>query len=339
MKTIVLDKPGEFRVTETDFPPEPGPGEAVVRVHRVGVCGTDIHAFRGKQPFFSYPRILGHELGVEVVAIGDGVTHIKVGDKCAVEPYINCQTCIACRQGKGNCCTKLQVMGVHMDGGMREQFTVPARKLHPANALSYDQIALVETLGIGAHAVARAQLKVDENVLVVGAGPIGLSVMQFVLAAKCRLIVLDVSDTRLAFCRDQLKVHDTLNPTTGDPAAALAALTNGDMPTVVIDATGNAQSMMGALKFLAHGGRLIYVGLFPGDFSLNDPEFHKRETTLMGSRNALPADFAHIIGLIEQGVVDTRPWITHRAPMADAVGEFPRWVLPETGVLKAMIEF
>ncbi len=173
----------------------------------------------------------------------------------------------------------------------------------------------------------------------IGAGPIGLSVMQFVLAAKCRLIVLDVSDTRLAFCRDQLKVQDTINPNGADPATALAQLTAGDMPTVVIDATGNPQSMMGALKFLAHGGRLVYVGLFPGDFSLNDPEFHKRETTLMGSRNALPEDFTHIIKLIEQGIIDTRPWITHRAPMAEAAGEFPRWILPETGVLKAIIEF
>ncbi len=339
MKTLILDKPGELRVTDTPAPAAPGPDEALVRVHRVGVCGTDIHAFRGKQPFFSYPRILGHELGVEVLAIGPNVTRIKPGDKCAVEPYINCQTCIACRRGKGNCCVNMQVLGVHIDGGMREQFVLPARKLHPANALSYDQIALVETLGIGAHAVARAQLQPGENVLIIGAGPIGLSVMQFVLAAKCRPIVLDVSDTRLAFCRDQLKIPDTINPTADDPAVRLAELTNRDMPTVVLDATGNAQSMMAALKFLAHGGRLVYVGLFPGDFSLNDPEFHKRETTLLGSRNALPEDFSSIINLIERGIVDTRPWITHRAPADKVVEQFPQWILPETAVLKAVIEF
>ncbi len=170
----------------------------------------------------------------------------------------------------------------------------------------------------------------------IGAGPIGLSVMQFVLAAKCRLIVLDVSDTRLAFCRDQLKVQDTINPNGADPATSLAQLTAGDA-TVVIDATGNPQSMMGALKFLAHGGRLVYVGLFPGDFALNIPSFTS-ETTLMGTQS-LPEDFTHIIKLIEQGIIDTRPWITHRAPMAEAAGEFPRWILPETGVLKAIIEF
>jgi 2-desacetyl-2-hydroxyethyl bacteriochlorophyllide A dehydrogenase len=338
VKTLILEKPGELRLTETAAPAAPGEGEALVRVHRVGVCGTDIHAYRGKQPFFSYPRILGHELGVEVIAVGMGVTHVRVGDKCAVEPYINCQTCIACRQGKGNCCTNMRVLGVHIDGGMREQFVLPARKLHVANALTYEQIALVETLGIGAHAVARAQLRAEENVLVIGAGPIGLSVLQFVAAAGCRAMVLDVSETRLAFCREQLKIADTIHGPSVDVAAVLAELTHGDMPTAVFDATGNAQSMMGALKFLAHGGRLVYVGLFPGDFTLNDPEFHKRETTLLGSRNALPEDFARLIELIEQGVVDTRPWITHRAPVDSVAGEFPKWVLPETGVLKAVIE-
>jgi 2-desacetyl-2-hydroxyethyl bacteriochlorophyllide A dehydrogenase len=338
LKTLVLDNPGELRLTDTPAPAAPTEGEALVRVHRIGICGTDMHAFRGKQPFFSYPRILGHELGVQVLAIGPGVTHIKPGDKCAVEPYINCQTCIACRSGKGNCCANMKVLGVHIDGGMREQFVLPARKLHPANALSYDQIALVETLGIGAHAVARAQLQPGENVLIIGAGPIGLSVMQFVLAAKCRPIVLDVSDTRLAFCRDQLHIPDTINATTADPAARFAELTNRDMPTAIFDATGNPQSMMNALKFLAHGGRLVYVGLFPGDFTLNDPEFHKRETTLLGSRNALPQDFAHIINLIERNIVDTSPWITHRAPIDSVVAEFSRWILPETGVLKAVIE-
>jgi len=130
MKSILLVEPGVFRATELPEASKPGPGEALIRVHRVGVCGTDLHAFRGKQPFFSYPRILGHELGVEVLAVGEGVTSIAVGDRCAVEPYLNCGRCIACRRGKPNCCTQLKVMGVHVDGGLRERFLVPAAKLH-----------------------------------------------------------------------------------------------------------------------------------------------------------------------------------------------------------------
>ncbi len=342
MNTVTLLEPGKLTFGQTASPGAPGAGEALVRVHRVGVCGTDYHAFAGKQPFFSYPRILGHELGVEVLAVDASQGNqqsVKPGDKCSVEPYVNCQVCIACRRGKPNCCTNMRVIGVHLDGGMRESFVVPLRKLHPANALSYEQIALVETLGIGAHAVERAQVQGDEDVLVIGAGPIGLSVIQFA-AAKARTMVMDVSEPRLAFCREKLGVKDVVDARdAANPLEAVRRLTRGDMPTVVIDATGNAASMCGALKYLAHGGRLVYVGLFPGDFTLNDPEFHKRETTLLGSRNSLPADFTRIIGMIEAGQIDTAPWITHRTSASKLVETFPSWTAPDSGVLKAIIEF
>ena len=353
MNTVILQKPGEFAFTQTAPPEKPGPGEALVRVHRVGVCGTDYHAFAGRQPFFSYPRILGHELGVEVIALGPldaagNPQNVKPGDKCSVEPYVSCGQCIACRRGRTNCCTQLRVIGVHTDGGMRESFLVPIRKLHPANKLSYDQIALIETLSIGAHAVERAAVKSDDTVLVIGAGPIGLSVIQFA-AAKARTLVMDVSPTRLAFCRDKLGIRDTIEvalETAGNPpvdkdapANALRALTNNENATVVIDATGSSKSMCSALQYVAHAGRLVYVGLFPGEFSLNDPEFHKRETTLLASRNSLPDDFTRIIRMIEAGQIDTSPWITHRTPVASLVETFPTWTAPASGVLKAIIEF
>jgi 2-desacetyl-2-hydroxyethyl bacteriochlorophyllide A dehydrogenase len=337
MNTITLLEPGKLVLEQKPEPAGPRPGEALVRVHRVGVCGTDIHAFAGKQPFFTYPRVLGHELGVEVAAIGDNVTGIMKGDRCSVEPYINCQNCIACRRGKPNCCANMKVLGVHLDGGMRDWMIVPTRKLHPANKLSYEQIALVETLAIGAHAVARANVESDETVLVIGAGPIGLSVIQFALA-KAKVIVMDVNETRLAFCRDKLGVADAISAGP-DAVERVRELTGGDMPTAVFDATGNAGSMAGSLKFLANGGRLVYVGLFQGDFSLSDPEFHRRETTLLGTRNALPGDFTAIIAAVEEGRIDTGPWITHRAPAGDVTRIFPEWVAPGSGVLKAMIEF
>lgn len=337
MKTITLQEPGRLTLGDTPRPTEPSPGEALVRVHRVGVCGTDTHAFAGKQPFFTYPRILGHELGVEVLAVAPGISNVKPGDRCSVEPYINCEKCIACRRGRGNCCANMKVLGVHIDGGMREAFTLPARKLHPANNLHYEQIALVETLAIGAHAVERAQVEEGETVLVIGAGPIGLSVIQFA-AARARVIVMDVSDSRLAFCREKLGIADTLNAN-DNPLEKLRELTHGDMPTAVLDATGNAGSMMNALQHLANSGRLVYVGLFPGDFTLNDPEFHRRETTLLGTRNALPGDFSRIIRMIEQGKISTGPWITHRATADALVDTFPSWVAPNSGVLKAIIEF
>ncbi len=340
MKGLSLHEPGTLRVIDLPDAPAPGPGEALVRVHRVGVCGTDLHAFRGKQPFFTYPRILGHELGVEVLAVGAGVANVAPGDRCAVEPYLNCGRCIACRRGKPNCCTELRVLGVHTDGGHREQFVVPAAKLHVSRQLTFDQLALVETLGIGAHAVDRAQLSPGETVAVIGTGPIGLSVIQFALAAGARVIALDLNDQRLAFCRERLGLADAdlINTaTTPDVAGRLAELTAGDLPTAVFDATGNPGSMAASFNFPAHGGRLIFVGLFPGEVTFNDPNFHRRELTLMGSRNARPEDFGRIIALIEAGTVDTTPWITHRAALTEVPDQFAGWTDPSSGVLKAMI--
>lgn len=338
MKTIRLEAPGALAYLETAPAAEPLPGEAVVRVRRVGVCGTDIHAFGGKQPFFTYPRVLGHELGVEVVAVGRGVDNVSPGDRCSVEPYINCQRCIACRRGKPNCCSELRVLGVHVDGGMREEFAVPARKLHPSSTLSLDQLALVETLAIGCHAVERAGLERGEFALVIGAGPIGLSVMQFAAEAGAQVIAMDVNAGRLAFCQKALGVPHVVNAADGPPLDSLQRLTGGDLPTAVFDATGNPRSMMEAFHFPAQGGRLVLVGLHQGDVAFNDPNFHRRELTLMASRNALPADFTRIIQLIGSGRIDTAPWITHRAPLSEVVGVFPSWTRPETGVIKAMIE-
>ena len=338
MKTIRLEEPGRFADLDTPVPAGPIPGEALVRVHRVGVCGTDLHAYLGEQPFFSYPRVLGHEIGVEVLEIGEGVSGIRPGDRCAVEPYINCMGCAACRRGKPNCCSSLKVLGVHMDGGMRSQFTVPARKLHSSGKLTMDQLALIETLAIGCHAVERARLEAGETALVVGAGPIGLSVMQFAKAAGARVIVQDVNPARIEFCRRELGIIDTIDAAREDPTEALRRFTEGDMPTAVFDATGNPKSMSNAFAYAAHGGRIVFVGLFQGSISFDDPGFHKRELTLLGSRNALPADFAKIIGLVERDVIDTAPWISHRSTLSEVARAFPSWVGPDSGVIKAMIE-
>lgn len=338
MKTITLETPGQFSFTHTSPPDSFGDGEALVRVCRVGICGTDLHAYRGRQPFFSYPRILGHELGVEIVAIGENAQGLKVGDKCAVEPYLNCGVCIACRRGRTNCCASLKVLGVHTDGGMREIIRVPVHKLHRSETLSLEQLALVETLGIGAHAVQRAQIEAGEYALVIGAGPIGLGVMQFAQAAGAKVIALDVNSQRLAFCQQHLKVPHTV--LAGDSALGIIRdITEGDLPTIVFDATGNAESMHRAFQFLAPTGKLIFVGLFLGDVTFADPDFHRRELTLLATRNSTANDFRHILHLIETGVIDTTPWITHQATAETMIEQFPSWLQPETGVIKAVVSF
>ncbi|MDB6115294.1 MAG: alcohol dehydrogenase [Lacunisphaera sp.] len=334
MLQIALEKPGHF--VATDGPqPMAAPGEALVRVHRIGVCGTDLHAFAGRQPFFSYPRILGHELGVEVIDPGSDPRGLKAGDRCSVEPYLNCDRCIACRRGKPNCCAELKVLGVHADGGMRPVFNVPARKLHKSDKLTYDQLALVETLGIGAHAVERADIKPDDFVLVIGAGPIGLGVIQFVQLHGATLAVMDVNEQRVEFCREQPGVKHTLDAGPG-VADRLRAVGNGDLPTIVIDATGNPESMTGTFDLASPGGRIVFVGLFPGEVTFNDPNFHRRELTLFASRNALPGTFREIIALLEAGRIDTTPWITHRFELAETPVRFPE-VAGNLAVIKTVI--
>lgn len=323
---------------EIDEPGKPGEGEALVRVHRIGICGTDYSGFLGKMPFYSYPRIPGHELGVEVVEIGARVTNVKKGHRCSVEPYMNCQSCHACKRGNSNCCETLQVLGVHTDGGMRPYFIVPARKLHCSEDLTFEQLALVETLGIGCHAVNRGNPKPGENVLVIGAGPIGLSVIEFAKLSGARTIVMDLNQQRLEFCKQKMGIQDTLAITgDGSELETLKDWTDGVLPNVVIDATGSNKSMSYAPNYVGFTGRLVFVGITTAEISFAHPLMHRREMTFMASRNSVPNDFRRIIKLIEDKKIDTRPWITHSSNFDGMIEQFPGWLKPEAGVIKAIV--
>ena len=339
MKALQLEKPQSFRQIEIAEPQRPGPGEVLVRIHRVGICGTDIGGYLGKMPFFSYPRIPGHELGVEVLEAGEGVSDLHPGDRCSVEPYINCQRCYSCHRGHSNCCEHHLTLGVMCDGGLCERMILPARKLHVSTQLSLEQLALVETLAIGCHAVNRGQSQAGEHLLVIGAGPIGLSVMEFSRLSGAKTIVMDINEQRLAFVRDQMRIPDTIAARgDGEELKRLSELTNGQLADVVVDATGSHQSMSQALKYCTFAGRLIFLGITQQEVSFpHAPIMHRRELTMLASRNALPGDFRRIISLIEDGRLDTSPWITHRVPFDAMIGHFPAWVKPESGVIKAIV--
>ncbi|HUY31682.1 MAG TPA: zinc-binding alcohol dehydrogenase family protein [Pirellulales bacterium] len=337
MKAISLQAPRQFERVEIAEPEKPCPGEALVRVHNVGICGTDVGGYLGKMPFFSYPRIPGHELGVEVLDVAADVSNVKPGDRCSVEPYINCQQCHACRRGHTNCCEKHQTLGVHCDGGLRPRFLVPARKLHVSRRLSFEQLALVETLAIGCHAVDRAAPRPEESCLIIGAGPIGLATLEFAKLTGATIIMLDVNAERLEFCRRVMGVTHTIQPS-DHLEQDLRALTEGHLPDVVIDATGNSASMSAAFGLITHAGRLVFVGITTDEVRFRHPVFHKSEGTLLCSRNALSKDFGRIIRLIEEGRLDTAPWITHRARFEELIEVFPSFTRPETGVIKAIVE-
>ena len=260
MKAIQLKEPKHFQQIDVPEPQHPGPGEAIVRVHRVGICGTDFSGYLGKMPFFSYPRIPGHELGIEVVEVGADVTNVKPGDHCSVEPYINCQKCYSCTRGHTNCCENHQTLGVHCDGGLRPLFTVPARKLHISRTLTYDQLALVETLGIGCHAIYRGNPQPNETIHVIGAGPIGLSVIEFAKLSGARTIVMDVNAQRLAFVRDKMGIKETIQAKGDDSdIKTFTDMTEAKLGNLVIDATGSNQSMARALQYVGFADRKSVV--------------------------------------------------------------------------------
>lgn len=322
MNELILQQPGRFVIRDG---PEPraGDGDALVRVHRVGICGSDVHAFRGTMPFVQCPRILGHELGVEVQTAPPNERGIRAGDRCAVEPYLACGTCHACGLDRPNCCESLRVLGIHMDGGMRPLFSVPVSCLHASRKLSVDQLALIETLGIGAHAVARSGLAEGERALVVGVGAIGLTTLQFAMAQGAAVTALEINDRRRAFVASRFGVEALAEP-------------DGRDYDVVFDATGNVQAMEASFEHVAAGGRLVFVGLINDRISFSDPLLHRKEITILASRNS-KHQFPRIIGLVEDGTIDTAPWITHRLAFTQVPERFTD-VVQSPELVKAIIE-
>jgi 2-desacetyl-2-hydroxyethyl bacteriochlorophyllide A dehydrogenase len=316
--------------------PSPAANRAIIQIKRIGICGTDLHAFEGTQPFFDYPRILGHELSGTLVEF-DNAPGFEVGESVTIIPYFNCGHCMACRNGHPNYCVHIQVCGVHIDGGMAAYLSVPSYSLVHGQGLNFDELALVEPLAIGAHGVDRAKVKPNEYVLVVGAGPIGLGAMDFARIAGANVIAMDLNASRLQFCREQMQIKHIVKAESPDVIAQLESITQGDMPTVVIDATGSRGAINNSFQYMAHGARYVLIGLQKGEICFSHPEFHKREGTLMSSRNALRSDFEHVIKCLKDGAVDPLTYITHRVKFEDVKNSFESWLKPETGVIKAMV--
>lgn len=335
MQSVVCEQPGSLRLEERPRPVR-GDGEVLVRIRRIGVCGTDLHIFGGNQPYLSYPRVMGHELSGTVEEALPG-SDLAPGDPVFVVPYVFCGACNACRAGKTNCCRNIQVLGVHRDGGMAEYLSLPAGLVHKAEGVSLDQAAMVEFLAIGAHALRRAAVAPGTDALVVGAGPIGLATALFAAEAGARVVMLDPRQDRLDFARRHLPIAEAV-AAGPDDAARLGALTGQDFFGAVFDATGNRDAMQRGFGFVAHGGTYVLVSIVPGEISFSDPEFHKRETTLLGSRNATPEDFHRVLDVMRSGRIPTAAFATHRMALEAVPCDFHTLLDPARGVVKALIE-
>ena len=335
MKALVCVQPHDIRVEDRPAPVR-GEGEVLIRMRRAGICGTDYHIYGGKHPFLEYPRLIGHELAGEIAEVPEG-SAFTVGQVVTVNPYIACGTCRACRRGKPNCCARISVLGVHGDGGMCELLAVPESAVIDAVGLSLDQAAMVEFLAIGAHAVRRAGVAEGESVAVIGAGPIGVAAALFArIAGAGRIVLADTRAPRLVYARDHLGFSEGV---VADDAlgATLAEMTSGEMFDHVFDATGNIHAMRAGLNWVAHGGSYTLVGVCKDDLVFPDPEFHKRETTLIASRNALSVDFDHVIASIRNGAVPTDAIRTHTLTLGEAPTRLPQLIDEADSVLKAIV--
>lgn len=336
MNALVCTEPGKFEYTDISEPQKKA-GHAIVKIRSICICGTDLHAFEGTQPFFNYPRILGHELSGELIDF-DGAPGFQRGEAVTFLPYLNCGNCIACRSGKTNCCSNLLVCGVHIDGGMVDYYSIPSRLLVHSNGLDLTDLAMVEPMAIGAHGIRRADVQPGEFVLVIGAGPIGLATMEFAKLKGAEVIVLDLSPHRLEFCKNILGIKHIINGRDTDVVAQLSDITQGNMPTVVVDASGNRKAIHNGFNYLAHGGRFILIGIQKEEIMFSHPEFHKKEATLMSSRNATRDDFEYVIQNMVNGNVNPRSFITNRVKFKDAAAGFSDWMDPSNHVIKVIVE-
>lgn len=337
MNTLICQEPKKLVWKERDIP-IPGNGEALIKIKSVGICGTDIHAWGGNQPFFSYPRVLGHEICGEVVSLGRNIQNLEIGQQVAVIPYVACQQCPACQSGRTNCCEKISVIGVHQDGGFSEYLSVPVTNLLDAQGIDPQAAALIEPYAISAHAVRRAAVAPGEQVLVVGAGPIGLGAAAIAKADGAQVVVADTSPARREHVVSRLGLP-VIDPSAEDFDAQLRDQFGGSLAQKVIDATGNQHAMNNTVNLIRHGGSIVFVGLFKGDLQFSDPEFHKKETTMMGSRNATPEDFAKVGRLMSEGKLTADMMLTHRYAFATLAEIYERDVINNRELIKGVITF
>jgi 2-desacetyl-2-hydroxyethyl bacteriochlorophyllide A dehydrogenase len=316
--------PGQFDLVATPVPQTAPDGWVLVDIAAVGLCGTDYHIFAGKHPYLTYPRVIGHELAGRVAVAVPGWA---AGANVVINPYVSCGTCRACLRGKPNCCTRIEVLGVHRDGGLCARIAVPAGNLYPAGDLPLEHAAMVEFLAIGAHAVRRGEVAAGDRVLVTGAGPIGLGAALFAKARGAEVHLLDTTPARLQQAAGL--GFDHLHPAIGPEHV--------DGFDVVFDATGHSGAMEAGFAHVGHGGSYVLISVVQDRISFADPEFHKREMRLIGSRNATAEDFETVMQAMRQGVVRADALLSERIALADLPSRLPELAADRGGLIKAIV--
>lgn len=321
--------PDQFELREYPRPDQAPNGWVLVDITAIGICGTDYHIFEGKHPFLEYPRVIGHELSGRLVSDLPGM---PAGSLVVINPYVSCGFCRACHRGKPNCCTDIQVLGVHRDGGMCSRIAVPAHNLYPAEGLTELQAAMVEFLAIGAHAVNRTGIASGDRVLVTGAGPIGLGAALFARLDGADVHLMDLSPARLEQAQTKFGFTKLHKPSDSVLSGDLA-----DGFDIIFDATGNGKAIEAGFDLLGHGSSYVLISVVKGDITFTDSEFHKREARIIGSRNALKSDFDMVIQAIRRGLIDTDALCSEVIKLSQLPDRFKELVEDREALIKAVV--
>ena len=337
MKSVCLKQPGEISLV--DIPrTERSEGEILIKVRSAGICGSDIGAYKGVNPLVSYPRIIGHEIAGEVVEVPDDEVGLMPGDRVILEPYVYCGHCYPCSIGHTNCCENLTVRGVHIEGGMAEFVSHPRHLLHKVpDSIPWNLVPMAEPLVISMHAVRQSETKAGEHVVIFGAGQIGLLAAQYALTLGAIPIIVDPVDERLALARS-LGVTHTINPVSADAVAGILSITQGRMAEAVIECSGAAPAIRGAVDYVSYAGHIALVGWPKSDIPMPTGLFTKKELTIRGSRNSV-GQFPESLGLIAAGKVNVEALLTKTVSMDETpaivadIAEHPDKYLKVTCVL------
>jgi threonine dehydrogenase-like Zn-dependent dehydrogenase len=324
MKAFFIDAPGETSLGLVDEP-TPAPDEVRLRVRTVGFCGTDLSTFQGKNPLVSYPRIPGHEIGASIEATGAAVPdRFQKGADVTVLPYTNCGECSACRQERPNCCRKNETLGVQRHGALAEVITVPWQKVVLASQRSLRELALVEPLTIGFHAVQRGEVTARDTVVVLGCGTIGLGVIAGAVRQGAEVIGVDLYDWKLDLART-IGAEHTVNTDSHSLSDRLRAITDGEGPAVIVEAIGRPETFRAAVDEVAFGGRVVYLGYVGESVTYDPTPFVKKELDIRGSRNARRDDFRDVIDFLGEGSFPVDRMITRTVEMESAGRALKKW--------------
>lgn len=333
-----MSRPGEFLYEERPYP-KCGPRDVVVKIGAVCICGSDSHAIRGDRTSFALPLVIGHEAAGTVAETGREVSTLSVGDRVCLMPCISCGVCRACRRGGTNACRDLKLYGVHCDGGLQEYLSAPVEYwIKVPFAAGMEELSMLEPLTIGAHAVAKLDLKPGDRVLVIGAGPIGMSCAVNAQTYGAQVVLAETSEERRAFGKKRFP-YPIFSPRSQDYDDALAAFTQGEGFDAVVDTTAVKASMDHAWQYLTQNGRLVFVGICNGTLEIDGRPFHMKEPALFTTRNSTPRDYARVIQQWQMKKIDPSMFITHTVSFDKAGSVLVEWTNNPGSVFKGAVLF